>query len=146
MNIYAWLFLKSYNVVSVGRVLIWSALMLFVLSGCGGGDSQDADPTPADDVPESPDPEPVTRAIELQWDAPFEREDGSALSMDDIGGYEISFRREGATQFNTRVIDDSSVSTYLINDLEAGDYEIFIYTFDLNSVYSLASSIIEVTI
>lgn len=141
-----WVFLRSCRITSAGKIIILSVLIFFLLSGCGGAESPATDPTPAGDIPESQDPDPVNRAIQLQWDPPIEREDSSALSMDDIGGYEINFRREGDRQFRTYIIDDSTANTYRIDDLEGGRYEIFIYAFDVNNLYSLASSMIEVTI
>jgi len=129
---------KKYGVALV-VVLILSAL----LTGCGGGSNK----TPSSD--DMPDPNPsdtVTNAIRLTWDAPVARENTDALLMGEIAGYEINYRHENDTVFSIQVINDEHITEYLIEDTQSGQYEILIYAFDVDGLYSVASETIKVSI
>ena len=55
-----------------------------------------AEPTPADDPEE--DNSPLLLNITLSWEIPATREDGSALPLNEIGGYEITYLLDGQLQ------------------------------------------------
>lgn len=83
------------------------------------------------------DTEPTTTIdITLYWNPPVERENGEALSLSEIGGYEIRYRMIGAGDYNRLVINDSHADQHLFQDLEDGAYEFEIAAFDLEGLYS----------
>ena len=118
--------------------------MALLLSACGGGgggsDAGSDDPPSASNPP--PAPPPVNAVASLNWDRPTERENGDALPLAEVGGYEISYRRVGDELFTAIVIEDGSVNEFVLEDMEAGSYEIYISSFDIDGNYSSASEII----
>lgn len=129
---------KKYGVALLA-VLILSAL----LTGCGGGSNK---PPSSDDIPDPNPSDTVTNAIRLTWDAPVERENTDALLIGEIAGYEINYRHENDAAFSTQVINDEHITEYLIEGTESGQYEILIYAFDIDGLYSVASETVRVSI
>jgi ABC-type glycerol-3-phosphate transport system substrate-binding protein len=120
-------------------VLILSAL----LAGCGGASNK----APSSDDILDPDPaDTVKNTIKLTWDAPVERENTAPLLIGEIAGYEINYRHENDATYSTQVINDSHTTEYLIEDTESGQYEIVIYAFDIDGLYSIASETVRVSI
>ncbi len=89
------------------------------------------------------DEEPVEQALlstTLNWIIPTQRENGSVLDVSEIDGYEILYKKVGDEINYSLMIDDASVSTYVLEDLAAGEYEFKIASYDTNGVYSDFSS------
>ncbi len=87
--------------------------------------------------------EPVEQALlstTLNWIIPTQRENGSALDVSEIDGYEILYKKVGDEINYSLLIDDASVSTYVLEDLAAGEYEFKIASYDTDGVYSDFSS------
>ncbi|MAN51413.1 MAG: hypothetical protein CMG77_05830 [Marinimicrobium sp.] len=109
-----------------------------------GGDS--AEPVDASEEPaaeDNSDPvdsieEPVSAVsgtVRLEWDRPEFRENGEYLEVDDIGGYELRYRRLGEEDFQTVVVESGWEEDYEFSDLE-GSYQFSIAAFDNNGLYS----------
>lgn len=75
-------------------------------------------------------------SLQFNWVPPIAREDGTALPVAEIGGYEIRYRLKGANAFTYLVIDNGAAKSYSLNGLVAGDYEFQIAAFDADGLYS----------
>jgi hypothetical protein len=81
------------------------------------------------------------KAVTLQWTAPTENVDGSALT--DLGGFLIAYGTSEDALTQTISIDNASVSEYTIEDLAAGTYYIGIKAFNTNGMESDMSQLIS---
>lgn len=145
------------------------SLLLFsltiLLTACGGSgnqstnslnaDSQNANQSanqdanqsasqsnPADDTEPAATAEFTSADISLSWQAPLSREDGSALPITAIAGYEISY--ENSRQETTVItLNNAESNSYKINDLPPDDYQFAVFAFDTNNTISDASPLIH---
>ena len=97
--------------------------------------------------PDTDEPEPAPTAefasadISLSWQIPLSREDGSALPMSAIAGYEISY--ENSRQQSTVItLNNAESNSYKINDLPPDDYQFAVFAFDTNNAVSDASPLV----
>ena len=80
--------------------------------------------------------------ISLSWQAPLSREDGSALPITAIAGYEISY--ENSRQETTVItLNNAESNSYKINDLPPDDYQFAVFAFDTNNAISDASPLVH---
>jgi len=93
-----------------------------------------------------PDPEPVIASIDLSWDIPTEREDGSALALHEINGYEIRYGTSSGNLTETVAINGGGETGATIEDLPAGTYFFAIATIDSDGVRGNFSGEIQETI
>ena len=103
-----------------------------------------SDPTTEPDTNE-PEPAPTAEFasadISLSWQIPLSREDGSALPMSAIAGYEISY--ENSRQQSTVItLNNAESNSYKINDLQPDDYQFAVFAFDTNNAVSDASPLV----
>lgn len=75
-------------------------------------------------------------SVALTWSVPTSRKDGSTLGVTEIGGFEVVYRRIGAPQWTTHLVEDGSVTRMGFNDLPDGTYEFALAVFDSDGVYS----------
>jgi hypothetical protein len=86
--------------------------------------------------------DPETGSISLSWVAPTTRTDGSTLSLSDIQGYWIYV---GTTRNNLQMVADVSqgdATSYVLDDLELGDYYVAVSVYDLQDNMSGYSNIV----
>lgn len=57
---------------------------------------------------------PITNQHYLTWTAPVEREDGTPISMAEIGGYNIYYGPNSGDYIDSTNIPDSYVDTYFL--------------------------------
>ena len=76
-----------------------------------------------------------TGGLTLDWYVPTERENGAYLELDEIGGYEIKYKKVTDTKFTVVQINDGAADSYSLGNL-SGSYEFYIATIDVNGVYS----------
>lgn len=74
--------------------------------------------------------EPVLSSIELNWEIPSFREDGSDLELFEIEGYVIAYGTESGNLTNTVDVIGSGQTSAVIDELEAGTYYFAIATID----------------
>jgi len=82
----------------------------------------------------------VTGPVEISWRAPTKRENGAALYIDELGGYEIRYKKTTDTQYTYVSINNPWAQSYKFAWLE-GDYIFQIAVFDKNGIYSLFENI-----
>lgn len=79
---------------------------------------------------------PRTYSAIVEWDIPSTRENGEALDLSEIGGYELIYRKMDEALKPAIVITDQTRDSYEITDLPAGRYEVRIAAFDTDGLYS----------
>lgn len=122
-------------------------LLMAVLTGCqveldtgsqdqGQGSSDSSTASTGTSASDSSD-DSGKLSVSLQWSPPFERVNGSPLSHDDIGGYEIRYRSTDSDSYTVVLIDDPVTQRYYFDDLSSdGDYVFKVAVFDRNGLYS----------
>lgn len=106
-------------------------------------DGSDAEPDPVVNEPDAGDDSDliedvvseVSGAVRLVWDRPERRENGEFLEGDEIGGYELRYRRLGEEDVKTVIINDGWDEDYELGEL-VGSYQFSIAAFDNNGLYS----------
>ena len=74
------------------------------------------------------------QSAKLTWAHPSQRENGQYLELDEIGGYEIRYRKATDKRFTYIVINSNQVTEYTHADASGTEFEIAV--FDINGVYS----------
>ncbi len=74
------------------------------------------------------------KSAKLTWTHPNQRENGQYLELDEIGGYEIRYRKSTDSRYTYILINSNKVTEYTHAD--ANDTEFEIAVFDTNGVYS----------
>ena len=90
-------------------------LFLFLLIGCGGGNTSNSNPA-----------EDPTYSITLSWETPISRTDGKPLP--DLAGYNVYYGK--APQSYSQTFDAGNVKTYTIQNLPGGTYYVAITAYD----------------
>lgn len=72
--------------------------------------------------------------VNLTWDIPNQREDGSFLELYEIGGYELRHKPSGSTTFISRVIANATTRNFTLTASRSDIFEIAAY--DRNGLYS----------
>ena len=88
----------------------------------------------------------VSSSIELTWDIPQEREDGSDLSLGEINGYVIAYGTEQNNLSNTLSVEGASVTSTVLDELASGTYYFTIATVDSDGVQGAYSNVIQQSI
>lgn len=94
------------------------------------------EPEPEPTQEPTPEPDPITLSVTLYWSAPMQRENGTDLTTNELGGYEIRYRQVGDTEYQSVVINDATVDQHYFDGLPDGDYEFQIAAFDTEGLYS----------
>ncbi len=75
-----------------------------------------------------------SRTINLAWDIPKQREDGSFLELNEISGYELRHKPKGSVIFISRVISNATTRNFSLTGSRSDIFEIA--AFDRNGLYS----------
>ena len=94
-------------------------------------------------VEEPPIEVPVFASIELSWDIPELREDGSDLELYEIDGYMIKYGTDENNLNSSLAVDGASLDSILIDELDAGTYYFAIATVDSDGVQGAYSVQLE---
>ena len=104
------------------------------------------DPAPTDPAPTDPpaNTDISSESVNLNWDIPSTKVDGSPISLSDIGGYRIY---EGTNENNvSMLIDISSVTTtYTVTGLSVGTHYFYVTTYDSQGQESPFSNVVQKT-
>jgi hypothetical protein len=107
------------------------SLVVALTAGCGGGGGGVAVDKPSG---------PVSGGIWLSWRAPSERLNGESLAMADLGGYRIYWGPAENPRENSVTVDDPSTTTYLIDGMPAGTYDVAVTAVDIEGLESPLSN------
>jgi ribosomal protein S9 len=88
----------------------------------------------------------VTSSIELTWDIPQAREDGSDLPLWEINGYLIVYGNDENNLSNQLVVEGASNTMAQLLDLASGTYYFAIATVDSDGVQGAYSNVIQQSI
>lgn len=131
--------------------------LIILASGCGGGAGGGAVDTPSNNNASSSssssvsstsssssssssasveDPGTAPAAVILQWQRPEQRENGEYLEADEIGGYELRYKKLNSDEFNYLVVEDGWRESFEFQQELIGAYEFQIAAFDTNGLYS----------
>ena len=80
-------------------------------------------------------PTHVAGSVAITWSAPDRRENGDPIYIDELGGYEIRYKKAGDSRYTYISINDPWTQNYKFDWLE-GDYIFQIAAFDKEGVYS----------
>lgn len=119
------------------RVLGTLAAFALLLTACGGGGGGDA-ATPA------PQTGPVVGSATLNWSAPTQNSDGSALT--NLAGYHIVYGTAADALTNTVQISGASLVTHTISNLAAGTWYFAIKAYTNVGDESVLTGVVSKTI
>lgn len=80
-------------------------------------------------------PTHVAGSVAITWSAPDRRENGDPIYIDELGGYEIRYKKAGDSKYTYISINDPWTQSYKFDWLE-GDYIFQIAAFDKEGIYS----------
>ena len=89
---------------------------------------------------ETPDPEPV---LNLSWAAPTTRLDGEPLTLSELDGYKIYYGTESDNLTPLVDLNDSSVTSYALIDMDPGTYYFTVTAYDTSGLESGYSDIVS---
>lgn len=77
----------------------------------------------------------VSGPVTVNWLAPIQRENGASIDVNELGGYELRYREEGASEYTyVQVADPYALDEHLGNLY--GRYEFQVAVYDANGLYS----------
>ena len=85
-----------------------------------------------------PDPVPALGSVTLNWTAPTQNEDGSALT--DLAGYKIYWGTTPGSYPNSVTINDRDATSYIVDNLAVGTYEFVATSFNTSNIESAYSN------
>jgi Putative Ig domain len=89
-------------------------------------------------------PVPTTGSASLSWTPPTQNTDGTSLT--NLAGYRISYGTSASALTQTIQIANPGISTYLIEDLAAGDWYFAVSAYASSGAASANSSVVSKTI
>ena len=123
---------------------------IFLLQGCAGGSSPDAQRNTAQ---ASGNPESAAQiddgrrfSIQLGWSIPLARTNGDVLYANELVGYEIIYSRQLDSSPRQIRIEDPLQTEADLNNLPAGQYQFAIAAIDSHGLYSNFSTPVEITL
>jgi hypothetical protein len=160
----------SNTMKSIHTTLI-TLILSTLITACGGGGTSNlpgtaqtvpitpgvvpSDPAPSDPMPSTPVPsnpapsEPApsvsSESVDLSWDIPNTKLDGSPISLSEIGGYRIY---EGTNSSDVSLLIDISndTTTYTITGLSVGTHYFYVTTYDSEGHESPFSNVVQKTL
>lgn len=78
---------------------------------------------------------PIEGPVDLSWNPPARRENGQAVGLAELAGYEIRYRLDEDLVYTHIQIPDPAITHYHFDWLE-GSYEFQIAAYDISGIYS----------
>lgn len=78
----------------------------------------------------------VNGRVALEWYRPDYRENGDLIRDGEIDGYEVRYRKVGAEEHRSVLLEGETVVEHELEGLEKGEYEFSIAAYDDNGLYS----------
>tara|TARA_R110001592_G_scaffold38315_2_gene126489 strand:- start:30962 stop:31963 length:1002 start_codon:yes stop_codon:yes gene_type:complete len=88
----------------------------------------------------------LASSIELTWDIPEAREDGSDLALGEINGYVIAYGSDENNMSTQLTVEGASTTNTVLENLTTGTYFFSIATVDSDGVQGAYSSVIQQSI
>jgi predicted phage tail protein len=88
----------------------------------------------------------ATATAELSWSAPTTRENGQALAVSDLSGYEIYYTTDDPKVTGTVKVSGGSSSSYTIQNLAPGTYHFAMAAVDASGLKSKLSPVVDYTL
>jgi len=118
------------SMIGLGRLKSLSVLILILpLFACGGGGGEGGD---SSGLP--------------SWNAPSEREDGTALSPAEIAGYRVYYGTVEGVYPNQLTVIDDKLAKGDIDSIPSGKYFVVVTTIDTEGRESAFSEVVIVTL
>jgi len=129
------------------QLVLTAALALLVLTGCqvesqtnrftsnDGATSSNGSNGSSSPVASETGPEAL-RSVSLYWSAPSHRINGADIAMEDLGGYEVRYRKLDESDYTRIVIEDPLIEQYHIDALTESDYVFQVAAYDKDGLYS----------
>lgn len=112
-------------------------ILFSLLSACSGGSSGSGSAgQPQTPEPVIGNPAFIAADVQVSWNLPAVRTDGSPLEMGDIGGVELLTINNETAQELTYTVTNGVLTSFTINQLEPADYDIFVFVYDSNNIVS----------
>lgn len=89
---------------------------------------------------------PAFRSLELTWDTPTEREDGSPLSFDEIKGYVIEYGQNESKLEHSIMVENQLPNKLVLDNIEPSTLLLRIATIDSDGLQGTFSEMIWVTL
>jgi hypothetical protein len=74
--------------------------------------------------------------VNLSWNVPNQRENGTTLDATEVGGYEVRYKKSTDKRFTYISINGYWNTQHSFDWLDEGDYIFQIAAFDKNGIYS----------
>jgi len=94
------------------------------------------------DISASPEQESGPGAVSLNWAAPAERTDGSALSLSEISGYKVYYGTSEGNYSNSISVNDGSATSAVVDNLQVGTYYMVVTSRDVGGRESGYSGVV----
>ncbi|WP_250658127.1 hypothetical protein [Alkalimarinus coralli] len=89
---------------------------------------------------------PVTYSVNVVWEAPSARTDGTTLSEDEIASFTIYYGTSQGSLSNSVIVDDPTLRSYKLEMNNYGDYFFTVTATDTNGTESDPSEVASITI
>ena len=96
--------------------------------------------------PETETASTITKSLKLTWPAPSKRANGNDMDLSEVAGYDIQYRKVGEAIFTSTIINSPYKMQIILTDLDVGDYEIKMASFDTDKRYGQFSDPATVTL
>ncbi len=118
--------------------------LVVLVSACGGGASTGTPDVSLSNTSSSSsssslpaqNPSTATGKILLQWQRPERRENGDYLEANEIGGYELRYKKRDSKEYSYLIVEDGWHESYEFQQQLVGAYQFQIAAFDTNGLYS----------
>jgi hypothetical protein len=104
------------------------------LSGCNWNEDGTSGTSPASVADAAKPPTSGTASLTLSWDAPTVNTDGSSLS--NLKGYKVYYGAKSAVYTSVVDIPNPGLTTYVVQDLNAGTYYFALAAYNSQGVES----------
>jgi hypothetical protein len=85
-------------------------------------------------------------SVKLSWAAPTARENGQALAVSDLTGYELYYTSDDPTVSGTVQVSGGTTTTYTVQNLAAGTYHFAMASIDATGMKSKLSTVADITL
>ena len=127
--------------------LLLVALLISVLTGCGGGSAGTSTTAAATgSVNTTTQTQSTATSVDLAWKAPATRTDGSYLSNSELAGYRVYMGTTSDNMSPLVDLNDETITSYSVGTLPAGSYYFAVSAYDIDGLESGFSQILKIVV